>query len=387
MKIGIALFSYNRSKHLNQVLSGLESNKRVDKLYIFQDGLKCETHRSAWQETREIINQVTWCKKICYFSDYNKGLAKSIVDGVNIVLEENDGVIVLEDDCVPTDNFIDFMYQCFEKYQNNKNIYSVSGYAWPIDVKKTQYDVYACGRISSWGWGTWKDRWEIYQKDYEHIKKMKQGELTSRNLGIWGHDLEDTLVGNVKGECDSWAVFWALNVISKEGICINPYKSLIRNIGMDGSGVHCGSTERFEVEIEDKKKDKFNLPENIFFMDETIKAFASLYGSYTAINQEDTSKKRILVYGLGNFYLQKEKNINENYVVEAFIDHKKNGWFAGKKIITLNEIVQYKYDKIIIMVKDTNESIKIAEQLMDNGISTEQILLGLNIFDNENIGK
>jgi hypothetical protein len=122
-------------------------------------------------------------------------------------------------------------------------------------------------------------------------------------------------------------------------------------------------------------------------MDETIKAFASLYGSYTAINQEDTSKKRILVYGLGNFYLQKEKNINENYVVEAFIDHKKNGWFAGKKIITLNEIVQYKYDKIIIMVKDANESIKIAEQLMDYGISTEQILLGLNIFDNENIGK
>ena len=108
------------------------------------------------------------------------------------------------------------MYQCFEKYQNNKKIYSLSGYSWPIDVEKTQYDVYGCGRISSWGWGTWKDRWEIYQKDYELIKRMKQEKLMSRNLEIWGHDLEDTLVGNVKGECDSWAVFWALNVIEKE---------------------------------------------------------------------------------------------------------------------------------------------------------------------------
>lgn len=386
MKIGIVLFSYNRSGHLKQVLNGLENNKKVDKLYIFQDGLKCETQRSAWQETRDVINQVTWCEKICHFSNYNKGLAKSIIEGVNLVLEENDAIIVLEDDCVPTENYIDFMYQCFEKYQDNKKVYSLSGYSWPIDVEKTQYDVYGCGRISSWGWGTWKDRWEIYQKDYELIKRMKQEKLMSRNLEIWGHDLEDTLVGNVKGECDSWAVFWALNVIEKEGICINPYKSLIRNIGMDGTGVHCGTTERFEVDIEDEKKDKFNLPEDVFFLNKTMKAFAPLYGSYTAINEEE-SKERVLIYGLGTFYLQNEREINNRYVIEAFIDRRKQGWFAGKKIISLNEIGQYKFEKIVIMVRDTTENMIIAKQLMARKIKREQILFGLNLIENKNIGK
>ena len=139
MNIGITVFAYNRSWHLSKVLEGLEKNEGISKLYIFQDGLKCEQHRMEWEKTQYVIKNIDWCEVIYSQSPYNKGLAKSIVDGVNTVFIENDAVIVLEDDCVPASNFISYMIQCFDKYAEQEEVYSVSGYSWPIILPENEY--------------------------------------------------------------------------------------------------------------------------------------------------------------------------------------------------------------------------------------------------------
>lgn len=377
MKVGIAVFAYNRSWHLQQVLNGLRKNDYVNKLYIFQDGLKCEEHREEWEKVRKIIDNITWCDKHCCFSDYNKGLACSIVEGVNLILKENDAAIVLEDDCVPTANFVSFMIHCFQKYKDDKRIFTVSGYSWPIKLRKSEYDIYGCGRISSWGWGTWRDRWGIYEKDYEIIRKMKQKEEPSRNLATWGSDLEEMLVGNIRGICDSWAVFWALNVIERNGICINPYQSFIKNIGTDGSGVHCGVMNIFDVECIDEKKKEFYLPDAVAILEDTKEAFTILYGSYTVLNSNVSNKATALIYGLGNFYLKNEKQVNDEYYIKMFADINKKGYFAGKKIIRPEKIKDYIFEKLIIMIQDKAESLRIAENMMKNyNIPKEKIEFG-----------
>jgi len=381
MKIATLLFAYNRSYHIKQVIEALERNTVLpQKLFIFQDGFKHSEDAVEWKKVNILINSIHWCDKEIIVSEYNKGLAESIVSGINYVFKEFEAVIVLEDDCVPTANFISFMKQCFEKYQNDKRVYSVSGYSWPVTLKKGKYDVYGCGRISSWGWGTWKDRWIIYEKDFELVKKLKQGEAESRNFAMWGGGLEDVLIGNVKGTCDSWAVFWALNVILREGICINPYESFIRNIGTDGSGMHCGVTDQFVSKCIDEERQEFYFPDQIGFLEETKKAFAPLCGSYTAINYEDESKEKILVYGAGNFYWQNEKAINEKYYIRAFIDKRKRGWLEGKKVITLKDVGQYIYDRILIMVQDVNECADITKALMALEINQEKILSGCSLY-------
>lgn len=366
MKIATILFTYSRSIHTKQVIDSLQQNTILpEKLYIFQDGLKKDTDSNEWIKVNQYIHKIDWCDTEIIVSDNNKGLSASIISGINYVFKKYDAVIVLEDDCIPTANFIAFMNQCFEKYNNNKKIYSIGGYSWPIMLQKKEYDIYGCGRISSWGWGTWKDRWEIYEKDYEIIKKMKQDKELSRNLAIWGNDLEDTLAGNVRGICDSWAVFWALNVILKQGICISPYQSFIKNIGMDGSGVHCGISNQFDVESIDSKKDNFYLPDELSFLNETMMAFASLYGSHTAINKYTDDTKRALVYGVGNFYLANEKYINQEYFIEKFIDIHKKGYFEGKEIIKPDEIKNCQFDKLIIMIYDKKNSMDIFEQMVN----------------------
>lgn len=383
MNTAVLLFVYKRSSHTKQVLDALKHSIELpERLLIFQDGVKHRSDYSEWKKVNDLICSIDWCDKEIVVSDYNKGLADSIVSGINYAFERFEAVIILEDDCVPTANFTCFMNQCFKKYKDDKQIYSVSGYNWPLSLRKKTYDVYGCGRISSWGWGTWKDRWAVYKKDYELVRKMKQSADASKNLAAWGQDLEETLVGNIRGSCDSWAVFWALNVISRQGICINPYESFIRNIGMDGSGVHCGITNRFDVECIDEGRKEFHLPDKIALLNETKQAFASLHGSYTAANEDADTKERIVIYGAGNFYLENEKRINEDCFIECFIDQNKKGYFAGKKIICLDEINDYEFEKIIVMVRDETVCANIVSVIKSYGIPEEKIEIGLFKFKN-----
>lgn len=381
MNIATILFTYNRSEHTNKVINALrQSIVLPQKLYIFQDGLKVEKHYKEWKKVKELIKKVNFCPTEIQISEINKGVAKSIVSGISYVLERHDAVIVIEDDCIPTENFISFMEQCFEKYKDNKQIYSVSGYSFPVNLKKDIYDIYACGRISSWGWGTWKDRWKEFKFDNDILKRIKSNENKSRTLAIWGSDCEQMLIENIAGKIDAWDVYWAFHVFENNGICINPYKSLIQNIGFDGSGIHCGINKQFHVEISKDRNSVFILPENLEIFQSTEKAFMSLFGNYTAFNTKNISKENIIIYGLGNFFYRYEQQINEAYCIVAFIDKRKEGWFAGKRIITINDIEQFVYNKIIIMIENIEECTYVAKELINKKIKAEQIVLGYDIY-------
>lgn len=377
MRTATILFTYNRSRHTKRVLDALATSKMLpEKLFVFQDGLREDTEPHEWEKVNRLIHGIDWCDREIIVSKSNRGLANSIVSGINHVFSEYEAVIVLEDDCVPAANFINFMQQCFETYRDDKRVYSVSGYTWPLDLPKDQFDVYGCGRISSWGWGTWKDRWEHYSIDNDILSRLKREEEKSRNLAIWGNDLESTIIGNVTGQTDSWAVYWALHVIENRGICINPYQSLIQNIGLDGTGIHCGVTNRFQPEMSDGLKTEFLLPDQISIMHTTESKFADLYKNYTAIHFDEEAKENVLIYGLGNFFVQYEDKLNNLYNIKAFIDKGKKGFYAGRKIIGLKQIAEFNYDRVVIMVQNIQECINIAKELMNRGVTTEHIVLG-----------
>lgn len=367
MKTATLLFTYNRSSHTKQVLEAIKQNTVLpQKLFLFQDGLKQDEDASEWEKVNAQIHNVGWCDNEVIVSEHNKGLAKSIVSGIGYAFKEYDAVIVLEDDCVAASDFINFMEQCFEKYQDNKRVYTVSGYSYPVDIRQDEgSDVYFCGRISSWGWGTWKDRWEKYEQDYTMLQRLKFDKVKSAGLALWGRDLEEMLVSRLRGNNDSWAVFWAMKVIEEDGICINPYRSLIRNIGCDGSGVNCGITDFYDVALDEKKHRRYMLPDTADFSLEIEQAFAPLFGSYTAARHDSKENAcPILVYGVGNCFFSNEKEINERYDIVAFVDKYKKGCYAGREIVKPDKIKDYEFEKIVIMVQDEREVLNIANDLV-----------------------
>ena len=273
MKIGIALFVYNRPEHTQEVLKGLKRNN-IPKLYIFSDGIKDKKDKDSVDKVRNLIDSIDWCETEIIESERNKGLADSIVYGVNYVLERHTRIIVLEDDCVPSDNFIAFMEKCFDKYENNEKVMNVTGYSLPIKIPDNYlYDIYFSYRSSSWGWGTWRRAWKYFDRNKLILDEIEKSPNLRKKINRAGEDLIPMLKNQINGKIDSWAVFWAINIIKNDGICINPLKSKIKNIGNDGTGIHGGINNRYKVKIIKENINLLNLPNEIIINDKIIKEY------------------------------------------------------------------------------------------------------------------
>ena len=273
MKTGIALFVYNRPEHTQEVLNGLRKNK-IPKLYIFSDGIKDEKDNNSVGKVRNLIDSIDWCETEIIKSKENKGLANSIIYGVNYVLERHEKIIVLEDDCVPSDDFIVFMKKCFDKYENNEKVMNVSGYSLPINIPNNYpYDIYFSYRTSSWGWGTWRRAWKYFDRNKSILAEIEKSPNLRKKINRAGEDLIPMLKNQINGKLDSWAVFWAINIIKNDGVCVNPVKSKIKNIGHDGTGTHCGTNNRYKVKLNKEDINLLNLPDKIIIDDIIVKRY------------------------------------------------------------------------------------------------------------------
>lgn len=277
MNIATILFVYNRPIHTQKTLNALRDNTvKPCELFVFHDGKKTSTDENDWNEVERIIRTIDWCDHDVITSPYNKGLANSIIDGVNMVFETHDAIIVLEDDCVPNRLFMEYMTGALEKYMNEEKVYSIGAWAEPIDVPANGYDAFFVGRINSCGWGTWKDKWKVFRRDYNLLREIKKDKSISEWLNVWGQDLEWTLHRNMDGYFDTWAAFWALSVILHKGLSLSPYYSLIDNIGFDGTGRHSSICDIDNRGLKSEIK-KFNYPNEIKVIDDYINVFANYY--------------------------------------------------------------------------------------------------------------
>lgn len=335
MKIATLLFTYNRSFHTEQVINALRQNIEMpQKLFIFQDGIKQDKDLAEWQKVNSLINNIDWCDREIIVSDYNKGLADSIISGIEYAFREYDAIIVLEDDCVPHYSFMTFMNESLHRYQDTKEVYSVSGYAYPIEIADNGMDAYFCRRASSWGWGTWKNRWVYYKQDYKILGRIKNDAELAEQLHFWGADLEGQLLGNVYGKYNSWAVFWACTVIEQKGFCLSPYRSLIRNIGFDGTGVHCGVEEIGQCVYEKTRRSQFKLPAKTEFPPGCELAY-SFFFSWTSPERRLASNNKELLKWI-DYLTGGEDKLADKLLRKGI--HKCSIWGKGKLCdLLLNE--------------------------------------------------
>ena len=362
---GIALFAYNRDEHFRKVLNGLKKNKIYHKVYIFQDGVKDTMDLANHDKVTKVITEIDWMKFEYIRADKNKGCSKSIEDGISYVLKRHEAVIVLEDDCVPLPSFLCFMDLCLARYKENQKVIGIGGFAWNMEINNTQEDVYASGRTSSWGWGTWKGRWKEYERDFDILKRIFFDSKASERLGIWGDDLESMLCAALTCKIDAWDVFWSLHAIEKNKVFILPYKSLIDNIGTDGSGTHCCVTDKLKPKYFANDKEDFVLIDDCNPTADIKRAFAPLWNGYGHTREyKDDKCKKALIWGLGKCYRTNKKEILKKYDVQAFIDRKKIKYFEGKPVIDCNRIQDFEFDFIVIMFNNKEEAGRMKEKLI-----------------------
>lgn len=244
----IILFVYNRPWHTKQTLDALANNElaSLSELFIYCDGPKNDINsidKDQIQKTRELVLNEKRFKKVTIIkSEFNKGLANSIIDGVTNIVNKYGKVIVLEDDIVTSKGFLTYMNEALNLYYNDSKVMHISGYMYPI--QKQLPESFFIKPASCWGWATWKRAWDFFEKDAEkHIRLINQidgwDEFTIDNSFP---SYKDQLFLNKDGHIDTWAIFWYSSIFLKGGLSLHPYPSLVQNIGFDGSGVHCSTS-------------------------------------------------------------------------------------------------------------------------------------------------
>jgi hypothetical protein len=210
-------------------------------LYIFADGPKDNIDAEGSQriaEVRSLIRKVRWCRELEIIeASRNQGLAESICGGVGRVLERHDRVIVLEDDLETSPGFLKYMNDALELYEGEPRVFQVSG-----SMVRNRLWLASTGFLrvpTSWGWGTWRRAWTHYRDDANNLLlEVEQRGRQDFDLDGYSFHYEE-LKRNVSGELHTWAVRWYASVFLKDGLCLYPRLSLVRNHGFDGTGAHC----------------------------------------------------------------------------------------------------------------------------------------------------
>ncbi|MBE9869287.1 glycosyltransferase [Campylobacter concisus] len=250
----IVLFVYNRPDHTKQTLEALLANKLADQseLFIYSDAAKSKNDEIKVEEAREYIKKISGFKNVTIIErEKNFGLANSIIDGVGKVINKYSKAIVLEDDIVTSPNFLQFMNNALDFYSDNKSIMSISGYMYPCKIYHSyKKDILLFNRFSSWGWGMWSDRWNLINFDISANDKIFHDKNLQKKFNVGGEDLYNMLLLQLQGKINSWAIRTALTSALNDKVTVYPIKSLVKNIGFDNSGVHCGETHAYDTVLD-----------------------------------------------------------------------------------------------------------------------------------------
>ena len=262
----IVLFAFNRLEPLKACVASLLQNTEAAKtdLIVFVDGPRVNKEGEAEkvEAVRQYVKTITGFHELeTHFSEENKKLGPSIIAGVTDVINRYGKAIVIEDDLIASRNLLAFMNQGLDRYENNKEVWSICGYSNKVKVPKDyNYDAYFCSRSSSWGWATWKDRWftcDWELKDWDTV--IKNGRAFNR----WGgSDCYGMLKDWKEGRNQSWAIRFCYNQFVQKAVSLFPLVSKIDNEGFDGNGTNCTLYNRFKFDFDESESKDFRMPES-----------------------------------------------------------------------------------------------------------------------------
>ena len=263
--IGISV--YSRLNHLKQTINALRENTiaKSSKLYIFSDGPR-PGDEAAVREMRNYLSSIDHFDEVVINEREINSRVNNNRDGQKYLLEKYGKMIWMEEDIVTQRGFLEYMNNALDFYEDDEKVFSITGYTPPIELPTDYHDdVFFLQRFNAWGFGTWRNRYRKINmkinKD-EYYKNIKSSNLY-KQLSSGGNDIPRMVDADVHGRIDALDVKIMYQQAIYEWYTVYPRKSLVQNIGLDGSGLHCGMTDKFHHDKLWDKTSGFKFVEDI----------------------------------------------------------------------------------------------------------------------------
>jgi hypothetical protein len=253
MRAPIILFAYNRPKHVKSAVEALLKNPEAPEhdLIVFSDAARSGEAEHDVASVRGYLREISGFRSVrVVCRSHNFGLAKSIIEGVTEVLLDHERVIVLEDDIVVSVYFLSYMNQALDRFSNNDIVVCIHGYVYPVDIGLP--DAFFLRGADCWAWATWRRAWRLFNPDGKALMSgLREAGLVKQFDFNGAFGFSTILQSQIDGKNDSWAIRWNASAFLAGGLTLYPGRSLVKNIGHDDSGIHCGQSSVYDVKLTD----------------------------------------------------------------------------------------------------------------------------------------
>lgn len=263
----IGVSTYSRIKHLKQAIEALQKNTlaKDSEIYIFSDAPK-KGDEEIVAKVREYVRTIDGFKKVHILERETNNRVANNRGGIKQLLDNYGKIIFLEDDIVTAPGFLTFMNEALEFYKDDKRILSITGYCPPIKISNNyNEDIFLLQRFSAWGFATWEEKFNPFGFELEKhgIDKFLNNKISVREFKKNGEDMYPMLLSEKEGKLDALDVKLMFYEFKYDMFSLYPQRTLTQSIGLDGSGIHCGATNKFHHKKLWDKTDNFQFVKNI----------------------------------------------------------------------------------------------------------------------------
>lgn len=243
-KTPILLIAWKRPDKTLKILNAIKKVK-PKYFYIACDGANNNDDFLKFQVNltrKKILENITWdCELKTLFSEINQGCKIGVSNAISWFFNNVEKGIIIEDDCLPHQDFFYFCDELLDKYEDDKRIWSISGNNIHRE-KSIEPDSYFFSKYSHcWGWATWKRCWSKYDRDILDWPSYKsKGVLnrifdSEREKVFWMKTLDNIYYHS---KPNTWDYQWSYTCFINSGLSIIPKENLIYNIGFDHEATH-----------------------------------------------------------------------------------------------------------------------------------------------------
>lgn len=234
---------FNRLNTTQQVFEAIRKYQPA-RLFIASDGPRQENPGEA--ETciavrSWILANIDWkCDINTFFRNQNNGCGIAVSTAITWFFDHVEEGIIIEDDCVPHQDFFGYCTELLDKYRYDDRIAVIGGNNFQNGKVYGNKSYYFSKYSYTWGWATWRRVWKDYQfnlicidkniifnqldklfskEDESEYWKTMFTKLSTDNNDTWDYQL--------------WFHIWNNKMVS-----IVPNVNLVKNIGFFANATH-----------------------------------------------------------------------------------------------------------------------------------------------------
>ena len=267
MNTAILFLIFNRPNETQEVFEEIRKSK-PPRLYVAGDGQRDGYNGEAEliSKARKIATALDWpCELKTLFREKNLGSKLAVGSAINWFFEQEEQGIILEDDCLPHQDFFKFCEILLGHYRNDERVSMITGNNYQAGQWRGEASYYFSQYNLTWGWASWRRAWKYYDNDLIFWPTWKlSADWHNKFPDFFERKYWEKIFNRMfEDQIDTWDYPWHASVWRYGGLTITPNVNLVSNIGFGPNATNLKSTNSPLSRIATKALGEITHPEII----------------------------------------------------------------------------------------------------------------------------